>query len=447
MSQGKKTNSTNKKHIWIGIFIILSIISLVSFVISASAENTGGTAAQREDEKTLVRMTASLSRGKDSSNQVNIDTLAEELNRYAGNGVTTVTEKSSDTLLVTFVSTGNEYEININTGPAFDSTTDIEELPSTTETIPYLPSGFSMVAGTDLDTGLTKQDSLGNQYVWVEVPKTTTVYPTAGLAINNFTDDEYTAIENDLHTYTSTYRNSTSATDTYYSDETTGLTSSEYTALKQKMLKSVYQNGGFYVGKYETGIADSYRTGEGDATETPVIKANAYPYNYVTCSQAQSLASSMSSGEYTSSLMFGVQWDLVLKYLETKGSTVAELNEDSTSLGNYYNNLWNITNTSAKYSSSANNWAWTSGAYGEKTASDSVLLSTGASSTFSKQGISDLAGNVWEWTLEYTSNSSYPCAYRGGFYSYYGYSNPASNRNDYSTTGAYGYIGIRVALY
>ena len=445
MSQGKKTNSTNKKHIWIGIFIILSIISLVSFVISASAENTGGTAAQREDEKTLVRMTASLSRGKDSSNQVNIDTLAEELNRYAGNGVTTVTEKSSDTLLVTFVSTGNEYEININTGPAFDSTTDIEELPSTTETIPYLPSGFSVVAGTDLDTGLTIQDSLGNQYVWVEVPKTTTVYPTAGLAINNFTDDEYTAIENDLHTYTSTYRNSTSYTDTYYSDATTGLTSSEYTALKQKMLKSVYQNGGFYVGKYETGIADSYRTASGDVTETPVIKANAYPYNYVTCSQAQSLASGMASGEYTSSLMFGVQWDLVLKYLETKGSTVAELNEDSTSWGNYYNNLWNITNTSAKYSTDYGA-SYLLAPY-EKTANASILLSTGASSTFSKQGISDLAGNVWEWTLEYSSYSSYPCADRGGLYSDSGNYGPASDRGGHSTTSVDVGLGFRVALY
>ncbi len=40
----------------------------------------------------------------------------------------------------------------------------------------------------------------------------------------------------------------------------TGLTSIQYTALKQKMLKSVYQNGGFYVGKYETGIEEAPKT-------------------------------------------------------------------------------------------------------------------------------------------------------------------------------------------
>lgn len=33
----------------------------------------------------------------------------------------------------------------------------------------YLPDGFTQVEGTDLDSGLTIQDSIGNQYVWVEV--------------------------------------------------------------------------------------------------------------------------------------------------------------------------------------------------------------------------------------------------------------------------------------
>lgn len=45
------------------------------------------------------------------------------------------------------------------------------ELPSTDYTTPYLPTGFRKVSGTNLDTGLVIQDSAGNQYVWVEVPK------------------------------------------------------------------------------------------------------------------------------------------------------------------------------------------------------------------------------------------------------------------------------------
>lgn len=323
---------------------------------------------------------------------------------------------------------------------------------------PYLPTGFSEVAGTSLDTGYTIQDSTGNQYVWVEVPQTTEVYPTAGLDITTFTDTEYGLIEDDLHTYTSVYRNDTSYTDTYSEDDASvGLTSTQYTELKKKMLKSVYQNGGFYIGKYETGIEDAPKT-SGDAskapTETAVIKQNAYPYNNVTCSQAQTLASGMESGEYTSSLMFGVQWDLVLKYLETKAveqgteqATIqSALNSDSTSWGNYYNNLWNITNVSSKYGVYHSGMIWTSGAYGEKTASISIILSTGASDTFSKQGIYDLAGNVWEWTLEITSGTSGPCALRGGAYSGDG-DNSAGYRYGTGTSNYNLAFGFRIALY
>ena len=291
--------------------------------------------------------------------------------------------------------------------------------------------------------------------MWVEVPMTDEVYPTAGLNIKNFTTEEYTEIEEDLHAYTSDYRNGTSYKDEYYSDATTGLKSEQYTALKQKMLKSVYKNGGFYIGKYETGIENAPKT-DGDEntapTEIPVIKQNAYPYNYVTCSQAQTLASGMVKSEnYTSSLMFGVQWDLVLKYLETKGTAQADLKTDSTSWGNYSNNLWNITNENSKYAIlNTSNYTlgdWTSGAYGVKGLSKEILLSTGASETFSKQGIYDLAGNVWEWTLEYTAVSSFPCALRGGSSIYNGSGSPAAYRDNYGTTYCDYSVGFRLSLY
>ena len=313
-------------------------------------------------------------------------------------------------------------------------------------TEPYLPTGFTKVEGTSLANGYTIQDSTGNQYVWVEVPKTSEVYPTAGLNITGFSNDEYAKIETDLHTYTNDYRDGTSYKDEYYSDAVTGLTSAQYIELKQKMLKSVYQNGGFYVGKYETGIEDSPKKSyTSELTQTPVIKQNAYPYNYVTCSQAQTLANSMESGSHTSSLMFGVQWDLVLKYLETKGTAQADLKTDSASIGNYYDNLWEITNENSKYA--PNGSGWTSGAYGKKDSNKSVVLSTGASETFSKQGIYDIAGNVWEWTLEYTARSSNPCAGRGGNCNYDGSIVPAARRGNNVTTGYYGDIGFRLSLY
>ena len=311
----------------------------------------------------------------------------------------------------------------------------------------YLPKGFRQVSGTTSENGLTIQDSTGNQYVWVEVPKTKEVYPTAGLEITEFTESEYTAIETDLHTYTNDYRKS-GWEDKYYSDAATGLTSAQYTELKQKMLKSVYQNGGFYIGKYETGTETARTSGSSSTApgETPVIKQNAYPYNYVTCSQAQTLASNMEHGDRTTSLMFGVQWDLTLKYLETKGTSQADLKTNSTSWGNYTNNAWNITNASLKYA--PNGSGWTTATEKSKTASERILLSTGASESFSKMGIYDLAGNEWEWTLEYTSYTGNPCASRGGGYISSGSTFPASYRSSSSvTTILNAHSGFRLALY
>ena len=321
---------------------------------------------------------------------------------------------------------------------------------SSNETRPYLPTGFTQVKGTTLKNGLTIQDSTGNQYVWVEVPKAERVYKTAGLEIKDFTDEEYTKIEDDLHTYTDVYRDGTSYKDEYYSE--VGLTNDQYTNLKKTMLKSVYQNGGFYIGKYETGIENKPKTsGSADTapTETPVIKQNAYPYNYVTCSQAQTLASNMESGNYNTSLMFGVQWDLVLKYLETKGTAQADLKKDSTSWGNYSNNLWNITNENLKYA--PNGSGWTSATEKAKVSKSGILLSTGASDDFSKQGIYDLAGNVFEMTLEHTNSISRArprgtCTARGGgFYSWED-KNPVSVRLDISEIEFIG-NGFRVSLF
>ena len=311
----------------------------------------------------------------------------------------------------------------------------------------YLPKGFKQVNGTNLDNGLTIQDSTGNQYVWVEVPKTKEVYPTAGLEITEFTESEYTAIETDLHTYTNDYRISRWE-DKYYSDATTGLTSEQYTQLKQKMLKSVYQNGGFYIGKYETGTETARPSGDASTApgETPVIKQNVYPYNYVTCSQAQTLASNMEHGDRTTSLLFRVQWDLILKYLETKGTSQADLKTDSTSWGNYSNNAWNITNANLKYSSNYGK-SWTTATEKSKTSDEVILLSTGADDSFSKMKIYDLAGNVGEWTLEYTSITHRPCAFRGGSYNIQGSVSPASDRGNYVTNIAGSSSGFRCVLY
>jgi len=314
-----------------------------------------------------------------------------------------------------------------------DDNPPTSDLPSVAnKTIPYYPDEtFTKVDGTDLSNGLVIKDKSGNEYVWIEVPKTAEVYPTAGLKITNFTVDEYTAIERDLHTYTNYYRNVTSFTDEYPSDKVkagTGLDSDAYTALKQKMLKSVYENGGFWIGRYEAGITKNRTSKDEEITAAPLSKAGTvenavYPYTYVTCSQAQTIASKLSTEKsYTSSLMFGVQWDLVLKHIETKevekGTALATiqsaLRSNSSSWGNY---------------------------------NSSNVKQSGSSETYKKMNIYDLAGNVNEWTLEYTANAGTPCAVRGGNYGSDGSFRPASYRSNYGTTVSYDSIGFRSSLF
>ena len=200
---------------------------------------------------------------------------------------------------------------------------------ATAETAPYFPDNtFTKKEGT-IDTGLVIQDASGNEYVWVVVPKS--LYNNTAYNSNNAkkpsSSTDYANIEYCLHQYTATYRNGTSYSDVYCPDDkNVGWFENEtaYNNLKNSMLKSVYEYGGFYVGRYEAGIAEnrtskSATNSDGKYTiegmPTPLSKADAYPYTYVTRTQAQNLANNVNSGSRTSSLMFGVQWDLVLAFM------------------------------------------------------------------------------------------------------------------------------------
>ena len=327
------------------------------------------------------------------------------------------------------------------------------------ETVPYLPSDdFHYDTSTSIDTGLVIKDANGNEYVWVVVPRTIAVYKTTGLGKTTFTDADYTSIENDLKEYTKTYRNGTDNSDTYAADDkNVGWFADEtaYNNLKNSMLKSVYENGGFYVGRYEAGIettgtnrtSNTEKSSDGKYTiegmPTPVTKADAYPYTYVTRTQAQNLASKVNAGTKTSSLMFGVQWDLVLAFMHNKGNIAdSTLTSNSTAIGNYNDNLWTITNANAQYLSSGK-FVQCPNPF-KKESKSSILLTTGADSSFSVQNIYDLAGNVWEWTLEKTSFR--PCADRGGGFDVTGSFGRAAGRvinsSDFSYNG-----GFRVSLF
>ena len=219
------------------------------------------------------------------------------------------------------------------------------------------------------------------------------------------------------------------------------------------MLTSVYKNGGFWISQYEIGT-DIIRTSSSAALTTPKSQEGLYPYNRVTCSQAQELAEQMNpdSGKYKSSLLFGVQWDVTCKFLETKATNLGETQEkrksaiksNSATWGNYNNATFDITK--GEYSTDlGNTFTGVSGSYTKP--SSSVLLTTGATDRNSSLNIYDFAGNEWEWTLEHTDSTSRPCSGRGGFCNDLGTNYPASYRYGYYTTGSYNYISFRTALY
>ena len=328
-------------------------------------------------------------------------------------------------------------------------------LPSREETKPYFPnSTFSYKEG-DLSTGLVIKDSNDNEYVWVEVP--TTIYDNTTYNNNGANKpknaDEWEKIRDCLKAYTVDYSDSS-----YKDTDTDGTT---YSVDYQNMLKSVYTNGGFWIGRYEAGIeGDIPRTSHTNIAESgkAVVKQNKIPYNYVTRDEAQTLAKGMNYDGVTSSLIYGLQWDLVLKYIETKKPDQrANLTSDSIKIGNYYNSKFTLNRGKFAQYNALSKWynfnseektTLVTGSQKQAQSSDSnaILLTTGATNATSLQNIYDIAGNVLEWTVEFYGTGS-PCVYRGGSFEYKGSSHPAKYRGSGNISGYNGNVGFRVGLW
>ena len=164
--------------------------------------------------------------------------------------------------------------------------------------------------------------------------------------------------------------------------------------------------------------------------------------------------------------MFGVQWDLVLAFMSKDTTKVnqenlKELISDSTTIGNHYNSTFQLSQT-GKYATMSD---WTlSSTWNPSTTSttnfvdssrnkiaqssdgNGILVTTGTSEKNKVMNIYDIAGNVWERTLEQTSNINNPCAIRGGSFYHTGSSVPAASRNFKSTDSSTN-IGFRVSLF
>jgi len=267
----------------------------------------------------------------------------------------------------------------------------------------WIPEGFKIAKGSasTVQGGVVIEDKDGNQFVWV---------PVATLA-------DY------KRTWYTEYDSFSSYSEALPEDEKT----------------SVERYKGFYIGRYEAGDKEStgttkatFRTSSSDASNSVTIKADQVPYNYVTRTQAVSLAEGFATKQgykAKTKLVSSYAWDTTIAFIEKTVNNYGS----SSSQGNYYNtsvNYKDITDESKPEKTKAEN--------------SSLLVATGQTTPVCN--IYDMGGNVFELTTEFSSDTYNPSAKRGGNYSTSFASYPAGSR-DHDSGYAHVSVGFRLTLF
>ena len=248
----------------------------------------------------------------------------------------------------------------------------------------------------------------------------------------------------------------------------------------QAMYASVKKYGGFYIARYEAGI-DTQRRSIGEAANLPGIKEGTrvysvmgkIPYTYIPwtwnnvmnedTNGAVEIARNIYPKDETnttgvvSTLTYGVQWDRTVQwFIDTGVMTENQVNktEGSTKFGNYSDT---VIDTSSELNDGALVWDYSASSNGSYVAKDSDtltypkasgtkwVLSTGALKVANVNNIYDMAGNMWEWTVEgYFTDRR---AGRGGCFYVTGLDNQVAGRNSNDPGNASNLYGLRPSLY
>ena len=250
----------------------------------------------------------------------------------------------------------------------------------------WIPEGFriSRDSAEKVQGGVVIEDKDGNQFVWVPVA-TIADYKRTAYSTNVATEETDTATN-------SIKININSSISEYFTE-----------ALPEDEKTSVERYKGFYIGRYEVGDKENTEAktlrSSNDVTKTVTIKANQAPYNYVTRTQAISLAEGFATKQgykAKTKLVSSYAWDTTISFLQKVNSDYGSSSEE----GNYYNTTFSYTDIT--------------GASQIKAESSTVLVPTGQTTPVCN--IFDMGGNVYEWTTESFSYTNASCTGRGGYH-------------------------------
>ena len=283
-----------------------------------------------------------------------------------------------------------------------DMLTKNEDTPITVDNkIVKIPAGFKVAddSGNTIDEGIVIEDGEKNQFVWVPVSK------------ENFAKEFVRREGYEDGSLQSILSNCGEADAKGVNEKVKETEKTKQEAIK--MYASVERNEGFYIARYEAG-----KEGENVVSKKGADVYNEIPWSANGIMQettgttggavelSRNFANVKNYRTVTSTLIYGVQWDAVMKWMENVSNPNVEGKkyiQDSTGMGWYRDN---------------------SGGNPQKTGIDIGEKNKGSNQV---KKIYDLAGNVQEWTME-SYHSPAGRVYRGGYYDDTGSGSPASSR-------------------
>ena len=300
--------------------------------------------------------------------------------------------------------------------------------------IAVVPKGFKVsvdVFEQSIDDGMVIKDSDGNEFVWIPVPEINDMVMCkthgASVTLNSTTLECPTCLGNTVlvgklystdkgqyyngsltnQTYSISLKEPYNLTSASYKDDTSRMpywTSTLYQERFRSMAESVRDNKGFYIGRYEMSLAD-------DTEQTPQSMYGKTPYTTTVWWNYYMKAEEYNVNGIVSEMVWGAQWDQMMKWMENNGINVTIANPIDPIIGTTVKNTSRITGDQPK---------------------DRI------------NNLFDLLGNNLEYSQTAYQNDSRSC--RGGSYksnqsfspSYYGYG--------YSTS-SYEHVATRMTFY